>query len=293
VILGKKLSELWTHLLMSAIAAVCVFVFLPSVLTIYKGIFTVILIVILSINLVLIIMKKANYLKIMRLALMYLCIFLIIVCLIFYTTNFLVLTDAKGLENVVGGNTLLGKLLFLLICFLQPIILPLPEAVTIPAGSAVFGSFTAAYLSFFGTISGIAVMFLIARHGGQKLVLKLVKEKHLRSYQQYVEKNETAILFLLFIIPVLPDEIICLGAGIGGVSFSRFLLIASLSKLMTASTLSYSVELAKGLSLTGQELIMTVSLAAFGFIILSIGVKWFLNKRKKNSIIHYEKNAEK
>jgi uncharacterized membrane protein YdjX (TVP38/TMEM64 family) len=213
--------------------------------------------------------------------------------MIFYTANFLVMTDAKGLESVVGGNTLLGKLLFLLICFLQPIVLPLPEAVTIPAGSAVFGSFTAAYLSFFGTISGIAVMFLIARHGGQKLVLKLVKEKHLRSYQQYVEKNETAILFLLFIIPVLPDEIICLGAGIGGVSFSRFLLIASLSKLMTASSLSYSVELAKGLSLTGQELIMTVSFAAFGFIILSIGVKWLLNKRKKNSSIHYEKNAEK
>jgi hypothetical protein len=62
---------------------------------------------------------------------------------------------------------------------------------------------------------------------------------------------------------------------------------------MTASSLSYSVELAKGLSLTGQELIMTVSLAVFGFIILSIGVKWLLIKRKKNSSIHYEKNAEK
>jgi uncharacterized membrane protein YdjX (TVP38/TMEM64 family) len=238
-------------------------------------------------------MKKTDYLKLTRLALVYLSIFLIIVCLIFYKTKFLVLTDANGIESVLGGNTHLGKLLFLLICFLQPIILPLPEAVTVPAGSAVFGSFTAAYLSFFGTISGIAVMFLIARIGGQKLVLKVVKEKHLRSYQKYVEKNETAILFLLFIIPILPDEIICLGAGIGGVSFSRFILIASLSKLMTASSLSYSVELAKHLPLTGQELILPVSLAAGGFIILSIGVKWMLNKRKKNSSILNEKNAEK
>ncbi|MBL3641855.1 TVP38/TMEM64 family protein [Bacillus sp. RHFB] len=207
-------------------------------------------------------------------------IFLIIVCLIFYTTKFLILTDANGLKSVLGGITVKGKLLFLLICFLQPIMLPLPEAVTVPAGSTLFGSFTAAYLSFSGTISGIAVMFLIARIGGQKLTLKLVKEKHLQSYQEYVKKNETAILFLLFIIPILPDEIICLGAGIGGGSFRRFILIASLSKLMTATSLSYSVELAKFLSLTGQELISAVSLAAGGMFILSLGVKWGLKKRK-------------
>ncbi|MEE3951612.1 TVP38/TMEM64 family protein [Peribacillus frigoritolerans] len=280
MILGKKLPELWTHLLLSAFAAVCVYVFLPSLLTIYKVVFTVLLITILSISLILIIMKKVNYLKLTRLALVYMSISLIIVCLIFYTTKFLILTDANGLKSVLGGITVKGKLLFLLICFLQPIMLPLPEAVTVPAGSALFGSFTAAYLSFSGTISGIAVMFLIARIGGQKLTLKLVKEKHLQSYQEYVKKNETAILFLLFIIPILPDEIICLGAGIGGVSFRRFILIASLSKLMTAISLSYSVELAKVLSLTGQELISAVSLAAGGMFILSPGVKWGLKKRK-------------
>lgn len=280
MVLGKKLPELWTNLLMAAFAAMCVFVFLPSQLIIYKVIFTVILIGILSINLVLIKMKKVNYLKLTSLSLVYLSIFLIIVCMIFYSTKFLVLADANGIESIFGENTLLGKLLFLLICFLQPIILPLPEAVTIPAGSAVFGSFTATYLGFSGTISGIAVMFLIARGGGQKLALKLVKEKHLQSYQKYVEKNETTILFLLLIIPILPDEIICLGSGIGGVSFCRFILIASLSKLMTALSLSYSVELAKALTLTGQELISAVSLAAGVLFILSIGVKRVLNKRK-------------
>ena len=280
MILGKKLPELWTHLLLGALAALCVYVFLPTLLTIYKVIFTAILLVILSINLSLIFTKKANYLRLTKLALVYLCMLLIIACLIFYATKLMVLTDANGLESVLGGSTLMGKLLFFLICFLQPIVLPLPEVVTVSAGSAVLGSFTAAYVSFFGTVSGIAVMYLIARMGGQKLALKLVKEKHLNSYQEYVKKNETAILFLLFIIPILPDEIICLGAGIGGVSFRRFILIASLSKLLTVSSLSYSVDLAKTLSLTGQEVISAVSLTAGGLFILSILVKWVLKKRK-------------
>ncbi|WP_372464711.1 hypothetical protein [Peribacillus frigoritolerans] len=84
----------------------------------------------------------------------------------------------------------------------------------------------------------------------------------------------------MFIIPILPDEIICLGAGIGGVSFRRFILIASLSKLLTVSSLSYSVDLAKALSLTGQEVISAVSLTAGGLYTLSILVKWVLKKRK-------------
>lgn len=102
MILGKKLPELWTPLLLSAFAAVCVYVFLPSLLTIYKVVFTVLLITILSISLILIIMKKVSYLKLTRLALVYMSIFLIIVCLIFYTTKFLILTDANGLKSVAS-----------------------------------------------------------------------------------------------------------------------------------------------------------------------------------------------
>ncbi|MGG4492273.1 TVP38/TMEM64 family protein [Metabacillus idriensis] len=278
MILQKKLPNLWEQLLLAGISALCVFVFLPTLLPIYKVIFTICLLSILVSTIVF--MKNEDYLKITRSAFLCLSIFLIGLCLIFYSTRFMVMMDANGIESVLGGNKLLAKLVFVLLCFLQPIILPLPEALTVPAGSAVFGSFTAAYLSFFGTISGIAVMFLLARLGGQKLALKFVKEKHLRSYQAYLGKNETAILFLLFIIPVLPDEIICMGAGLSGVAFRRFFMVASISKLLTASSLSYSLELAKALSLTGQDAVLVVSLGAGAVFILISGVKRILNNRK-------------
>lgn len=50
-------------------------------------------------------------------------------------------------------------------------------------------------------------------------------------------------MILLFIIPILPDEIVCIGAGISKVNLKKFLIIALLSKSIIFFTLVYAVEL--------------------------------------------------
>ncbi|MGM0803800.1 MAG: hypothetical protein ACQET8_03620 [Bacillota bacterium] len=67
---------------------------------------------------------------------------------------------------------------------------------------------------------------------------------------------------LIIIIPVLPDEIICIGAGLSGVRFKRFLPIATISKLFTTTTFAYSAILVKEFSLTNTELMVYSSIFA-------------------------------
>lgn len=192
----------------------------------------------------------------------------------------MVMAEYKGMENLLLEYGSMAKFLFFLLCLAQPIILPLPEAVTIPAGSVAFGASTSFYLGFTGTLTGIIIMFFIARYGGMKVASKLVKEKHLTRYQEYVRKNETVILALLFIIPVLPDEIICVGAGIGAVSFKRFVVIASLSKLMTSFVLAYSVSLAKFLDLTSTQLLLSCSVIMGMVFFTSFAFHRYWNKKR-------------
>jgi uncharacterized membrane protein YdjX (TVP38/TMEM64 family) len=199
---------------------------------------------------------------------------------IFYGSKLFTFINNHGVENVLNENEAVAKWIFFLICFAQPIALPIPEAVTIPAGSAVFGSFVAASIGFLGTILGVFVMFFIARISGQRLIAKFIKEKNIRKYQEYVRKNETFIIALMFIIPILPDEIICVGAGISGVSFKRFFLIASISKFITSTLLAYSVLLVKSLSLTESQLVLACSLLLSVFLFMSFIVKKTLMKEK-------------
>ncbi len=185
------------------------------------------------------------------------------------------------MESLLHGNEFVDAFIFFSICFLQPILLPIPEAATVTMGSAVLGSFTAAFISFVGSLLGILVMYFIAKIGGQKLIRKFVKEKHLQQYERYVSKNEISILLILFVIPILPDEIICVGAGIGGVSFKKFFIIASVAKLITSISLAYSVDFAQALSLTNTKLILFV----IGSIAIVVLTSFVSNKLllKRNS----------
>ncbi|WP_053362505.1 VTT domain-containing protein [Bacillus sp. FJAT-27251] len=172
------------------------------------------------------------------------CFFLILaVLLIYWISRLTAITDAKGIESILREHMSLAKLIYFFICFAQPIVLPLPEMMTVVAGSAVLGPFSAFVLGYSGTVMGILTMFVLSRVGGMKLVRRLVKEKQIEQYHRFVQRNEVLIVALLFIIPILPDEIICVGAGISGVKARRFIPIAILSKFATNLSLAYSINL--------------------------------------------------
>jgi len=272
--------ELILHLIISMLSVYLLFVLLPTVLPLYKWLYLCVVLIVLLMDGYFLITKQRNFLKVNRVVISYLGAILLLVFAIFYITKIVVLTDAYGFEGLLKDHLKAAKYIFFFISFAQSILLPIPEAVTVPGASAVFGPAAAAAIAFVGTLLGIATMFFSARYGGRKFISKLIKEAQLKKYQQYVSKNETMIMFILFIIPILPDEIICVGAGVGQVSPKRFLLIASVSKLITATILAYSVQLAERFSITGSQLMIGLSAAIFILFGISFLTKKLLSKER-------------
>ena len=166
-----------------------------------------------------------------------------VLILINLVARLMIFTDYYGFEYLLqeyGDNAFW---LFCLICFLQPILLPVPEPVTILAGSAILGAPTAFIASYLGTVGGIVVMYSAARYGGGYLCQKKGRSKALERYYHYVDRFGVWILLLLLIFPVLPDEIICLGAGLSRIPPKRFLPIVAASKLASSFCLAFLPEL--------------------------------------------------
>lgn len=205
----------------------------------------------------------------------YITLALLTVIGIHYFTNFVITTDETELELLFNTYENIAKWIFFLICFAQPIFLPIPEAVTLVVGSAFLGGFQTFILSWISAVLGIMTMFFITKYVGEKFILKYINQKHLEKYRAYVNKNETFILLLLFIIPVLPDEIICIGSGLSGIRAHRFFLIAVISKFLTSFTFAYSLPLAKISGLSASQLLLII-----GIIILTVYVLvQFLTKK--------------
>ncbi|ABR49406.1 SNARE associated Golgi protein [Alkaliphilus metalliredigens QYMF] len=145
-------------------------------------------------------------------------------------------------------------LTYLLIAFIQPILLFTPEMVTITGGSLALGPFKGFIIGYLGILSGIITMYFMGRYAQQIIVKRVGKEELFDKYTRLVEKNGEVIIGLLFILPVLPDNIICAGAGASKVSFKRFVFIAAVAKLITTFVYAYSMELVNILPITELQL---------------------------------------
>lgn len=166
-----------------------------------------------------------------------------VLIVIFLVTKLMMFTDYYGFEYLLqeyGENAIF---FFFLICFLQPILLPVPEPVTILAGSAILGAPAAFATSYLGTVLGILLMYALCRHGGKFIREKKSNSKALERYYHYVDKYGVWVLLLLLIFPVLPDEVICLGAGISQIPAKKFVPIVAVSKLASSFALAFLPQL--------------------------------------------------
>jgi len=183
--------------------------------------------------------KKLHACHIMNYVIYYFAAIYFLIIIIFYVTHLMVLFDYQDLVDLLAQNSDYALLIFMGICFLQPIMLPLPEFVTIMAGSAVLGPWKAFIGSYVATASGMITMFAITRLGGLSIRKKKGNEKALQRYYRYVDRYGQWILIFLLVFPILPDEIICLGAGLSSMSFRRFVPIILVAKIFSSYMLSY------------------------------------------------------
>ena len=138
----------------------------------------------------------------------------------------------------------MNYLVFLILCILQPICLPVPEATTILTGTLQLGPTKAFIIAMCGIMFGIVVMYQLTHFLSKKFLRKFKKSPKFKAYQRYMSKYPILTTGLLFAIPVIPDEIICIGSALGGIKMSIMLPIAFFSKIISIGMITYSQAIA-------------------------------------------------
>ena len=135
-------------------------------------------------------------------------------------------------------------IIYLILCILQPICLPVPEATTILFGTHQLGSNFAFFIGILGIMIGIYLMYKITNILSKKYLSGLRKSPKFKNYQRYMSKYPILTTGILFIIPVIPDEIICIGSALGNIKLSILLPIAFISKIISISMITFSENIA-------------------------------------------------
>lgn len=159
------------------------------------------------------------------------------------TGFFAIMRDEAALEAYLERSGSWVGVVFTLLQFLQVVILPIPSAVTVVAGAAIFGAFVGSLLSLLGIMLGSLAAFLIGRYAGMRVVAWLVGRETLEKWLKKIKGKDKLLLTAMFLLPVFPDDVLCFVAGLSSMSVWYFLAVIVLSRVLAIFATSYSFEL--------------------------------------------------
>ena len=133
--------------------------------------------------------------------------------------------------------------LYILFCFLQVIILPVPGSIAVAAGVALFGPLKCTVYSFIGIVLGSIVAFAIGRWVGYKAVKWIVGEDTLEKWLKKLKGKDYLILSIMFLLPMFPDDVLCFIAGLSSMSWPFFLVMIVVTRAISVVTTAYSIGL--------------------------------------------------
>lgn len=162
----------------------------------------------------------------------------------------------------------LGPIAYMGLQILQTVIAPIPGNVVGAIGGLLFGWWGVLWTSIGATI-GAAFVFWISRRFGRTLVEKIVKKEHLDKFDFIVSKRASSILFLIFLIPGLPDDIICYIAGLTDVPLKNLIIIFAIGRLPAVVGNNLI-----GTGIGGGDMGLVISLVTIGAIMVAVVYKY-------------------
>lgn len=151
-----------------------------------------------------------------------------------------IFSDSERIQSLVTDAGAWGPVVFIALQVLQVLFAPIPGQVTGFAGGYLFGTFWGVVYSMIGATIGFTLIFMLARKLGRPFVERFVDKKHLDKFDYLTETKGVFILFLIFLLPAFPDDIIGYIAGLTCIPIRKLILISLAGRLPGYLVLSFS-----------------------------------------------------
>lgn len=155
--------------------------------------------------------------------------FAVVSIVIYFILKQFGLTNITNIRNLINKSgrwgilvyTLLTASMLIFLCFV-----PLLNTSLAVLGIALFGAKTAFITNMVAVFISTSILFLIGDKLGEKFASKLVGEKSLNETQDLIHTKSKLLLPILFIIPTIPDEAICLVSGMTKIKYWYLTIIS-------------------------------------------------------------------
>lgn len=179
-----------------------------------------------------------------------------------------VLSDAEAARAYVRSFGAWAPVALIVLQALQIVLAPVPGQVLAAAGGYLFGPWWGTLYNMIGVTIGSTAAFWLSRRFGRAYVERMIDPDALATFDSFVERRGLLSLFVLFLIPGLPDDAICFVGGLTPLPLRKLVLVAIvgrtpaffLANVLGDLVATGDIELAAGL------FVLITVLSVFGYL---------------------------
>ena len=139
-------------------------------------------------------------------------------------------SSPEALRAWIDGFGPAAAVVYFLLQAVSVIIAPIPSNITTAAGALALGFWPGFFIGAAAIFAGSCVVFGLARRLGEPFVRRFADAKTIARYMPLIEKKRDAFLFLALLLPFLPDDVLCILAGLTRIPAARFAVIALITR---------------------------------------------------------------
>lgn len=210
----------------------------------------------------------------------------VVVCYVLYYTTGLSakFSDFNALRTYIRGSGFWGVAIFIGLTVFQVVVLPIPEAVTILLGVAIYGATTSFILSVIGTIIGSLISFMLGKVFGRRLCNWMFGEDNTEKYAKIMNEKGRFLFIIMLLFPAFPDDMLCMIAGITTMSYTYFTVICLVTRPVMIGLTAY---LGSGvIPFSGWGIPIWISIVCLMFVVFIVigGIKAKIESRRQFGI---------
>ena len=150
----------------------------------------------------------------------------------------------------------LAPIVYVLLQIAQTVFAPIPGNIVGGVGGFLFGWWGILW-TLIGSMIGFWIVFILSRRFGRPLVEKVIQRENLEKFDFIIGKRAPVVLFVIFLIPGLPDDIVAYIAGLTEVKIKNLVLLAIIGRLPSIVVTNY---IGMGLGVGNARLIGVIAL---------------------------------
>ena len=188
-----------------------------------------------------------------------------------------------GLERLVDSNFLLGVCVYMFLQVLQVLVALIPGGVIQILGGVLFGNFWGTVLCSLGILAGSAIVFFMVRRFGMPVVEAFIDRKGIKKFEFLNDTKKLEItVFILFLIPGMPKDVLTYLAPLTKIKPSSFLALSMLGRFPAILlSIVFGANLSEGNILAALVIFAVVAVVGIIGILYNGKIVAYIKSRRK------------